>query len=49
MNEIWQDFDLRSGLSLQWQKTVQRIRDQLSVGIIEALHPLAEPKKSEPA
>lgn len=47
---IWQDFDVRSGFSLQWQKTVQRIRDQLSVGIIEALQPLTEPRKrrSEP-
>jgi hypothetical protein len=44
---IWQDFDIRSGFSLQWQKTVQRIRDQLSVGIIEAL---TEPRRrSEPA
>ena len=45
---IWQDFDLKSGLSLQWQKTVERIRDQLSVGIIEALLPLTEPRTSEP-
>jgi hypothetical protein len=49
LSGIWQDFDLRSGFSLQWQKTVQRIRDQLSVGIIEVLQPLTEPKKSEPA
>jgi hypothetical protein len=49
LSEIWQDFDVKSGFSLQWQKTVQRIRDQLSVGIIEALQPLAEPRKSEPA
>ena len=47
--EIWQDFDLRSGFSLQWQKTVERIRDQLSVGIIESLQPLTAPKRSEPA
>jgi hypothetical protein len=46
---IWQDFDLRSGFSLQWQKTVERIRDQLSVGIIEALQPLTQPERSEPA
>ena len=46
---IWRDFDLRSGFSLQWHKTVQRIRDQLSVSIIEALQPLAEPQKSESA
>lgn len=46
---IWQDFDATSGISMQWLKTVQRIRDQLSVGIIEALQPLAKPKKSEPA
>jgi hypothetical protein len=44
---VWQDFDLRSGFSLQWQKTVQRIRDQLSVGIIEALQPLTAPRKTE--
>jgi hypothetical protein len=43
----WHDFDLRSGFSLQWQRTVERIRDQLSVGIIEALHPLTDPHKSE--
>jgi hypothetical protein len=47
--EVWQDFDLRSGFSLQWQKTVERIRDQLSVGIIESLRPLTEPRRSEPA
>jgi hypothetical protein len=41
---IWQDFDASSGFSLQWQKTVQRIRDQLSVGIIEALQPRTEPR-----
>jgi hypothetical protein len=49
LSGIWQDFDLTSGFSLQWQKTVQRIRDQLSVAIIDALQPLAEPMKSEPA
>jgi hypothetical protein len=37
LDRIWQELDLRSGFSLQWQKTVERIRDQLSVGIIEAL------------
>ena len=46
---IWQEFDLRSGFSLQWQKTVERIRDQLSVGIMEALRPLTEIPGSEPA
>ena len=45
---IWQELDLRSGFSLQWQKTVERIRDQLSVGLIEALQPLTEPPRSEP-
>jgi hypothetical protein len=46
---IWQDFDVRSGFSVQWQKTVQRIRDQLSVGVIEALQPLTESRRrSEP-
>lgn len=40
---IWQEFDLSSRFSLQWQKTVERIRDQLSVGIIEALQPLTKP------
>ncbi len=44
---IWQEFDLRSGFSLQWQKTVQRIRDQFSVGIMEALQLLTEPRRSE--
>jgi hypothetical protein len=47
--EIWRDFDLRSGFSLQWQKTVERIRDQISMGIMEALQPLTEPRRSEPA
>jgi hypothetical protein len=46
---IWQEFDRRSGFSLQWQKTVERIRDQLSLGIMEALQPLTEPRRSEPA
>jgi hypothetical protein len=46
---IWQEFDRRSGFSLQWQKTVERIRDQLSLGIMEALQPLTEPTRSEPA
>jgi hypothetical protein len=46
---IWQEFDLGSGFSLQWQKTVERIRDQLSVGIMEVLRPLAEAHRSEPA
>lgn len=45
---VWQDFDLSSGFTLQWQKTVQRIRDQLAVGIIEALQPLSAMKKPEP-
>lgn len=47
LDRIWQELDLRSGLSLQWQKTVERIRDQLSVGLIEALHQFAESPKSE--
>jgi hypothetical protein len=46
--EVWQEFDHRSGFSLQWQKTVERIRDQLSAGIIEALQPLAEARNQEP-
>ena len=37
LGRIWQELDLTSGFSLQWQKTVERIRDQLSVGLIEAL------------
>jgi hypothetical protein len=45
LGEIWQDFDRRSGLSLQWQKTVERIRDQLSAGLVEALQPrLVQPQ-----
>jgi len=47
--EVWQEFDLRSGFSLQWQKTVERIRDQLSAGLIEALRPLTELRRSEHA
>ena len=39
LDRIWQELDLRSGFSLQWQKTVERIRDQLSVGLVEALKP----------
>jgi hypothetical protein len=38
---------VRSGFSLQWQKTVERIRDQLSVGLIEALQPYTESPRSE--
>lgn len=47
LDRIWQELDLRSGFSLQWQKTVERIRDQLSVGLIEALQPFTELPKSE--
>jgi hypothetical protein len=43
LDRIWQELDLRSGFSLQWQKTVDRIRDQLSVGLIEALQPFTQP------
>ena len=46
---IWREFDLRSGFSQQWQKTVERIRDQLSVGIMEALQRHADPAGSESA
>ena len=49
LDRIWQELDLRSGFSLQWQKTVERIRDQLSVGLIEALQPLTEPPRSASA
>ena len=49
LDRIWQELDLRSGFSLQWQKTVERIRDQLSVGLIEALQPFTEPPRSESA
>jgi hypothetical protein len=48
LNRIWQELDLRSGLSLQWQNTVERIRDRLSVGLIEALQPYTGPPRSEP-
>jgi hypothetical protein len=48
LDRIWQELDLRSGFSLQWQKTVERIRDQLSVGLIEALQPFTEPPRPEP-
>jgi hypothetical protein len=49
LGRIWQELDLKSGFSLQWQKTVERIRDQLSVGLIEALQPFTEPPRSESA
>jgi hypothetical protein len=47
LGRIWQELDLRSGFSLQWQKTVERIRDQLSVGLIEALQPLTRSPRPE--
>jgi len=47
LDRIWQELDLRSGFSMQWQKTVERIRDQLSVGLIEALQLFTEPPRSE--
>jgi hypothetical protein len=47
LDGIWQELDLRSGFSLQWQKTVERIRDQLSIGLIEALQPFSGPPRSE--
>jgi hypothetical protein len=47
--EIWQEFDRNSAFSLQWQKTVERIRDQLSVGTIEALQPRTLTARSESA
>jgi hypothetical protein len=43
----WHEFDQESGFSQQWQKTVERIRDQLSVGVIEALQSLIDPRRSE--
>jgi hypothetical protein len=49
LDRIWQELDLRSGFSLQWQKTVERIRDQLSVGLVEALQPFTERPRSESA
>jgi hypothetical protein len=49
LDAIWQELDLRTGFSLQWQKTVERIRDQLSVGLIEALRPVTESPRSESA
>lgn len=42
LSGIWQEFDKQSGFSLQWQRTVERIRDQLSVAIVEAMQPPAE-------
>jgi hypothetical protein len=47
LDRIWQELDLRVGFSLQWQTTVQRIRDQLSVGVIEALRMSTERPRSE--
>jgi hypothetical protein len=45
LGRIWRELDLRSGFSLQWQKTVDRIRDQLSLSLIEALQSLTEPPR----
>jgi hypothetical protein len=47
LDRIWPELDLRSGFSLQWQKTVERIRDQLAVVLVEALQPFTEPPRSE--
>jgi len=47
LGPIWRELDLKSGFSLQWQKTVERIRDQLSVGVIEALQPSIAQLRSE--
>jgi hypothetical protein len=49
LDRIWQELDLRSGFSLQWQKTVERIRDQLSVGLVEALKSFNGTTRSEGA
>jgi hypothetical protein len=49
LSRVWQEIDLKSGFSAQWQKTVERIRDQLSVGIIEALQQFTERPRSESA
>ena len=49
LDRIWQELDLRSGFSLQWQKTVERIRDQLSVGVIEALRPFHSSRRDRRA
>jgi hypothetical protein len=35
--QLWQALDHRPGLSRQWQVNVDRVRDQLSLGIIERL------------
>lgn len=48
LTSIWQEFDTKSGFSLQWHKTVERIRDQLSMAIIEALRPPRKSPESEP-
>ena len=49
LDRIWQELDLRSGFSLQWQKTVEWIRDQLSVGLVEALKSFNGTTRSEGA
>jgi hypothetical protein len=49
LDRIWQELDIRSGFSLQWQKTVERIRDQLSLGLIEALQPSTQRSSPESA
>ena len=49
LDRIWQEMDNKSGFSLQWQKTVERIRDQLSLGLIEALQPSTQRSSPESA
>jgi hypothetical protein len=46
--EIWQEFDRGAGFTRQWQKTVERIRDQLAVSMIEALQSRTQARGSEP-
>ena len=47
--EIWQEFDRGSAFSLQWQKTVERIRDRLSVGMMQRCSRLLNQRRSESA
>ena len=35
LQPLWRALEVRSGLSKQWQKNVERIRDQLSLSIVE--------------
>lgn len=40
LRTLWLKLESRSAWSLQWQKTVERIRDEVSLSMVEGLHAL---------